>query len=304
MALDYNRASFWVSLAGLIGLPLAVLLTYLSFQHERDLAKESGALQKPHLVLGIGGGLPLEPDVETKILFAARTTSHDKAVVIGVIPFVVSNVGDATLENTTVTFRFHKMFHRDAFEMLKFSSFGGFEASQIQRSFTTGGELQYSSYLIPDLNPGQTMAGTEPLYLPRTNSEFAVPVQTHDNKSLTVSMKLEFGIQFLLSIAAKNIQTRDYPMEFETTEATSLEELSERAMTTKISREILKVRKNSTFGQYFRALTFGVPDENLYLVFEDLDEHQTENGMLYMARPDPKIRLVSYKPVSWRLLFK
>ena len=82
-----------------------------------------------------------------------------------------------------------------------------------------------------------------------------------------------------------------------------MEELTQRAVQ-EVSQEVLSGRKKSTFGQYLKALTFGVPDQNIYLVFEELDERDAGDGKLYLARPDPAVRRMSYSPVSWRFLFR
>lgn len=301
MAFDYKRGEFWVAVIGLL---IAIIVCYIAVQNDWRIAKETGQFKKPQLVVGIGGNLPLDPSLDTRIVIGARKVSHGKNVVIASIPFTVSNVGDATLENTTVTFRFPKMFHRKALEDLEFSRFGGYEASQVQRSFTSGGELDYSSYLIPTLNPGQGMAGVEPVYLFQTDLDVTAPVRTTDSESMTVSMKLGFSLKFLLSVAAKDVQTRDYPMEIESMEATSLDDLTERARAKQVWTQILEERRNSTFGEYLKALTFGVPDENLYLVYADLDEQPVGEGTLYWAVSEPKVRRISYKPVLWRLLFR
>jgi hypothetical protein len=233
----------------------------------------------------------------------ARKISGDKAVVVAGIPFVVSNSGDATLEDITVTFRFHVMFRRDALEQLKFTTTGIFTATQIQRSFTTNGPLHYSSYLIPGLNPGQTLVGAEPVYLPQTKLDLTVPLETRDKKATNVSMSVEFALEFLASIAAKDMTTRDYHMTLETAEAESLDDLAQRA-TSRIRRDLGKAREATTFGQYLRALVFGVPDEFLYLIFAELDEHRAGDGTLHFARPDARVRRLSYSPVSWQRLFR
>jgi hypothetical protein len=301
MPFNYERGAFWVTL---IGLPLAIALTFVSMQHDWTLAQATGALRKPQLQVALAGGLPLDPLTETRLLIGAREITQGRTVVVAGIPFLITNLGNATLENTTITFRSHRMLRRDAFEHLKFVFAGGFEASQIQRSFTESGELEYSSYMIPALNPGETLAGSEPLYLFKTDTAFTVPVQASKGRRMTASVNVGFGLTFLLTVTAKDVQIRDYPMEFESIQSTSLDDLTQRATTTKILPQLLERRRQSTFGQYLKALTFGVPDETIYLVFTELDEHPVDNGILYVGRPNPQIRRVSYEPVSWRLLFR
>lgn len=213
MAFDYNNGAFW---ATLIGLPVAIILCYLTIQDNWHMARVSGQLKKPQLAFAIGQGLLPSPSEETRIIVGARKISESGDVVIGEIPFFLSNVGDATLENTSTTFRFHKMFHRDTLEGLAFSRSGSFEASQIQRSFTTSGELHYSSYFLPALNPGQSMGGMEPVYLPNTSLSVTAPVTLHDHSRATVTMNLEYGLTFLVSVTAKDVEVRDYPMALQT----------------------------------------------------------------------------------------
>jgi len=298
--LDYNRAQFWLALCAL---GVSISLAYVTIQSDWRIAGDSGSLRKPQLAFGLGGILLL-PSEETRILFGARKLSDGKAVVIANIPFSIYNAGDATLENASVTFRFHKMFQRDVLEELEFSSIGSFEASQVGRSFTSGGELQYSSYLIPALNPRQTLGVAEPIFLPHTRFADTMPVETADEETITLKVDFEFGLEFLVSVTARDIPTRDYPFVLETAQTESLDGLTQYAADTRIVRRLSEARENATFGQYLKALVFGVPDESLFLVFAELDEHPVANGALYFGRADPKVRQLSYSPVSWRWLFQ
>jgi hypothetical protein len=299
MAINYDKRTFWL---GVVTLVAGILIAYISVQQSWRIARESGQLRKPQLVFAIGQGLILDPSHETRVIIGAHKTSQSDDVVIGGIPFVVSNVGDATLENTSITFRFHKMFHRDVLQHLAFSRSGSFEASQIQQSLTTGGELDYSSYLLPSLNPGQTMTGMEPVYLYKTSVSVTTPLTSKEQQKVAVTMNLRYGLEFLASVTAKDTQVRDFPMSLETMEANSMDGLTNRVVD-ELSEETLSERKESTFAQYLKALTFGVPDRDVFLVFEELDERDVQDGKLYIARPDPAIRRMAYSPVAWHFLF-
>jgi hypothetical protein len=224
--------------------------------------------------------------------------------VVAALPLSVSNSGDRTLDNTTLTFRFHDLFRREVLENLSFVPVGSVQATKIQRSFSKSGSLQYSSYLLSEINPGETIMVNEPLYLHATSFSVPVDARTADDIPVRFSANVEVALEFEVSLAARDLFSRDYRLSLETAEATSLDDLSERVATRRVRTRMADARAKATFGQYLRALAFGIDEDRIFVVFSELEEHAAGDGRLWFARPEPRVRQVSYKPVAWSLLFQ
>jgi hypothetical protein len=295
-----ERLAAWSAIATI---PLMLAFGYVASRDAWGVASATERAHKPLFELGIGGGLPLDSLETTKVIIGARKVGEEKSVVIGELPFIVKNIGPVSLENLTITFRFPKFLHRDILENMAIEKSGSISATQLQHSFSENGELQYSSYLLPVLHPGETFAGDEPLYLHSTNLEVSAPVRTSDREIGTAALKIGYSIEFLVTIAAKDVLSRDYQFAYSTTKATSLDDLMRQAVEMRVASDLKTTRNSANFSQYLKAVTFGVPEKHLYLIFEELDEHRVEDGTLFSARREPSERLVSFQPVSWRLLF-
>ena len=129
------------------------------------------------------------------------------------------------------------------------------------------------------------------------------PFETRDQRHGTASVHVDYSVQFLLSIAARNTAVTNYTFDVSALQSDSIDSLSDIARHTRIARRGRRVREAATFPQYLRALLFGMREERLYLVFPQFDSWPAEDGRLYSARPDPQIRELSFEPVSWRYLF-
>ncbi len=300
LSLSYEKAAFWV---GVLSLIVTVVLIYLTLQSDWSLAARSGAFRRPVTALGLGS-LRLEPGAETQIVFGAPRISRGKAVVIAALPFVLSNAGDETLDSPSVMFRLPNLFGRDKLEQLDFSPVGNVQATELKRSITKTGQWLFSSYVLSAVNPGQSVGLNEPFYLPDTVVHSTVTANTKDNVPATMDVTVKLAFTFQVSVSAKDTAAADYNFSIRTTEATSLDDLQRKVVVTDVQRRLDEARRDVTVGQYLRALVFGAPDEEVYLVFAELDEHSTPDGPLFFAKPEPRIRLISYSPVSWRRLLR
>lgn len=295
--IDYNRRAYYINICAII---CSILFFYLGKQSNWDINRQAGLFRKPQVIIGIGG-YPIRPFEESEILFGASKLNNYKETVITQIPFLICNTGDATLENATITFRYNKILQRDVLENLKFKTTGGFDASQIKHSFTNDDNLQYSSYNVPALNPKQALETSEPFFLQKTNLIDTFNAVTSDKKTISAKIKVDFGFSFLVSMYAKDTSVTDYPILLKTTQADSFVSLYDYAITTHINNNINSYRKQATFGQYLKALLFGIPNKTLFIIYAELDE--LENKSLYFANHHPKVGKLSYSPVSWYLLF-
>lgn len=297
---NYERATFWLAVMTLV---TGVIFGWLAYKGPVDVARDSGQLRKPSLKIGLGS-LELVHSRETNVLFGAPTLDDSDASYVGAIPLTITNTGDATLDDAGVTFRFHKaMFRRDVLEKLDMKAAGSAQFTQTKRTFTQDETFHYSSYLLPPIHPKDAFAIGEPIFLTSTSLDFTAAFETADKERGTAAIHADFSLQFLVSVVARNTSAANYTVNLSTVQAKSMGELNQIAVKTHVTRHVEDVRRGASFGQYLRGLIFGIPEETLYLVFPEYDSRPVDEGRLYFARPDPKIRQLSYEPVTWRLLF-
>ena len=137
---DYGRAGFWVAILSLIGM---FILGWLAHQGDIQLARETGQFRKSRLEVGFGT-LNIVPTANVDILFGARDLGNAGAVTIAALPLILTNSGDASLDDLTVTFQYHKIFRRDVLENLKYAASGSAQASEVKHTFNEDGEFRYA----------------------------------------------------------------------------------------------------------------------------------------------------------------
>lgn len=295
---DYGRAAFIVAVLSLLAM---FFLGWLAHQGDIELAKATGQFRRPQLTVGFGS-LKLDSTAPVELLYGAKDLAQPKAVMIAAIPLVLTNSGDASLDDLTITFRYNKMLQRDLLEELKFEASGSAQAAGIKHTFNQDGEFQYSSYLLPALHPDVAFGLAEPIHLSQTTLDVHVPFETRDHKHGSANVHFDYGIQFLLSITARNTSAINYTFDVSAIPADSIDNLGATALDTRITQRARDVRKAATLPQYLRGLLFGTREESLYLIFPQFDSRPAEDGRVYSARPDPQIRQMLFRPISWRYL--
>ncbi|RUR52954.1 hypothetical protein [Vreelandella populi] len=296
---DYNKGAFWL---GVITLIAGLLVAYVSTQNNWEIAEQSGAFDRPEVQLMLNTE-PLEPYTPIKILFGAPQISDASNVAISTLPLIIRNSGNRSLEEASLTFRFHKIFTRSALESLEYSMVGGVQASRVERNFSQSGVTDYSSYLIPLINPGELAMISEPLYLPNMKLDVPFEASTSDDVKISANLGIELAWKFEASLAARDIVSRSYQFELSTAVSNSLEELTQHAVS-EINNRLEEVRHRMNFFEYLNALVFGIDSERVHLVFNNLDDYVVPGkGMLWFSHSDPGLREIYYRPVSWRLLF-
>ena len=296
---DYQRGAFWIAI---IAIFVSAILSWLTSQNDIQIARDSGQFRRPRLAVSLRN-LPIAPATSTDILFGARDLATPNAVMIAGLPMLLTNNGDATLDDLTVTFRYHKLFQRDVLEGLSYKTSGSADVDAIKHTFNEDGEFQYSSYFVPALHPKVSIQLEEPIYLRRTPISIEVPLQSGDHQRPKAKVHVDYAIQVLLSVAARDTAAANYTLNVSAVQADSFDGLVDIAGNTRIATRMWSLRATATLPEYLRALIFGVPEEKLNLVFPEFDSRPAGEGRLYNARPDPKTQRLSYRPVSWRHLF-
>ena len=294
----YERATFWV---GVLAIVVTILVWWLARQDNIQLARDTGQFRTPQLAVGLTSFAISSGDT-TEILFGAASINEPKAVLIGAVPLTFTNSGDRTLDNLTVTFRYNKLFRRKALEAMEIHTAGSAQASNVKHTFTEDDQFEYSSYELPALDPRVSFVINEPIYLASTLANINVPFETRDQKQGIASFRVDYSLQFLLSVTARDTAESNYTLSVSTVPSSSMDDLMKVAKQSRVAVRARDLRQAATFPQYLRALLFGVPEERLYLVPLEFDSWPAEDGRLYHARPGPKVRQLSYTPVSWKNL--
>ena len=291
-----GRSNLWIGIAGIAATFIA---GYLGTQSSWIIAERSGAFSKAVLNFGIGSFF-LDNTDDVSILFGAQKVTGG-ATVVAQLPYSIVNSGDATLDSTTLTWRFPRLMRRDALENLSLSVTGSAAVSQVIHSLTEDSEFHYSSYQMPSLNPGEAITGSEPIYVPTTSVVVDVETDVQGGR-VHATIRVDYSLQFLVSISARDTRVQNYEISLNTAEADSIADLSEIAIRGPIASRIKSLRNSVTFFQYLAALIFQHDEEKMYLLYTELDEHHTSVGPLFFGRTDLKIRELSYRPISWQYL--
>lgn len=273
---DYNRLGFLVAILAIV---VGVAIAYLATQTSWDIARASGSLRASKLTLGIGTSW-LAPGTSSRVLVGAEATTEGKIVAIGLLPFLLGNEGDASVDDVTVTFRYHETFGREKFESLKYKVVGSYEASEVRRSFTKSDSLEFVSFRIPSLSPGIAININEPLLLQSTTVQDSFDGTVGDGTKVVVPFTLQFEMQFLVSTSARNTPVTDYPISVAVFSAASMQALQEHLAARWVPDQLAQTRRNTSFAEYLAALLFRRTEQRTVLVFPHLVSHAVEEGQL------------------------
>jgi hypothetical protein len=291
-----------VAIAGLAVGVVSVILAVLAIHASWDIAKLSGAFDRPDITLGLGG-VPAQPG-PVAVIYGAPHVGEENSVVIGSLPFTFNNASLKTADNATLTVRYPKFLGRSALEAMQFSITGSVAAVDLQRSLTSDGTFDYSSYQAKTLNPGVNITINEPLYVRETQLQTKVPFITKDGVHGTVSVNMRYSIQWLATVSARDVTAANYELDVAATRASSMNNLVSFAEARAIPDEIENLRKKLTFQQYLGGLLFRSVSGSLFLVFQTNIEHDVGNGRLFSPDSTAQVGRMEFSLLSWGSLFR
>jgi hypothetical protein len=81
-------------------------------------------------------------------------------------------------------------------------------AKPLERNVKRIGNYSYSSFLLPDLNPGQAFRLDEPIRLENSQITDTFPVTSKDGVTFDVTTSLTYGLPITISVAGEAISLR------------------------------------------------------------------------------------------------
>ncbi|MGA8086700.1 MAG: hypothetical protein WCA10_05290 [Terracidiphilus sp.] len=266
-----ERWAFWaLPLAG-ISILIAVVFAVRAEHLQLELARRSGSLEKPNPTLRVGG---IKVDQPLTIYYAAPFTKNSLTVVN--LPLEVQNEGGKTTKGTQVVIREPKI---SAIETTDLSATAETTLPvnlNAQRHFASLGNYSYSSFLLPDLNPGQNLGIGEPLVVGNSRQEISGKARMQDGVTVSYSASLEFGYPITISISGEDLKTTDYSLEVIGLQATTEAQMNH-ALADVIEGQVETSNRERTL--WSRIVGYILPDHRrALLLMPKFDKHSQPNG--------------------------
>jgi len=225
-----RRRRIWrtvVDVAAIAGCLGTILFGWLAVRVARDaitdarqLASDSGALDRPELRLSIGSQ-PLDSDSQNR-LFLGFPFTDSKTINVGKVPFFVHNNGKKTARDLVVIDRFPKLARSQLHDALTLRQEGFFpKKDEVQSEIKEIGNFSYIYYSVSHVNPDHGFLLYEPMLLTRTH--FDVPLDIGDGSKIVAKINVAF--QQNITISATDQVTHDYDVDVETFDCRTDQEL-------------------------------------------------------------------------------
>jgi hypothetical protein len=246
-----NKNSMWkyvVDAAAVIGCLGTIIFGYLAIkvgrdtmQDARNIARETGAFDKPDLRLLLGSE-EVETVFPTKVYLGAPVMKGN-TINLGKLTLIVANKGKKTAKNIGITDQFPKMGRPGFNELLKID-IGGFlpSKSEIQQEIKEIGNFSYSYFNIPMLNPGQAMSFESAFLLEET--EFEDEVELRDKSKIRYQVR--FGLMEEITLSAEDLLKSAHPLTIQVVSARNAKELEDKVAQISLE-ELRKKRKELSF---------------------------------------------------------
>lgn len=290
-----NKGSVGI-LVGIAGVVVALFSIKISV----DIATRSGNFEKGELVARIARLDVGEKSVPINIVFGVDLQKTKNDIVIGHFPLTLFNTGKKSINEVTVTYQYHEIYRRHAFEHMDFITAGAFESKELDRSFSKIGTQHYASYRLPHLAPGMSFGLNDPIGLQKT--EFTEVIPLSDGALLPVTFK--YGLTFDILITAKDLPRIKTAIKLHVIDAKNKYDLMDKFKKDFAYSEAEKLRTNSSFVEYLGHILFNRETKNAVLIYPNLRKVEANKVVLYDSTlTDESVTTASYEIVNVDLLW-
>jgi hypothetical protein len=242
--LGEKKISFWALLVAMLAIPVSVLLTYWTIARSEQLARDTGQYGKarPHVFVenaSVDGPLTLYIGAQ----FASRS------VTVVPIPVAVRNEGEKTMKAIELTIRLPAFMGIDN-DVLEATVESELPIEQApKRHFARIGPYAYSSFSLPDLHPGQTVAVNDLMKLEESLITNQFSARTKDGVSVSGDFFITVGFPLRVSLAGEDLRSTDYDFDVIGVKSTSKSDLL-RAFTEMAAQERAQYRNKVGLWRY------------------------------------------------------
>ncbi len=281
---------------GLGGILVGIFTTILTIKSSEKIAEKSGAFDKPQARLYIYNIGP-RPNDNTFLCYGY--SFRDSSMTIGRIPVVIENVGEKTINNLSLTFRYPNVLRRKALEKMEMITTGLFEKKQeIYKGISRIGNFDYVSYQFPSLNPGQSIGINEPIFIFETTARGLIEM----DESL-LAYQATYLFELAMTLSGTDIPSQDFAVSLMTIQCANISELREKFQEY-VDGQARKIRDKATFWSYI-ALLMREKFKLALLVHPVMNTVKTDFGNILLAgEQGDEVSVSGYVPISIRYLLK
>jgi hypothetical protein len=273
-----------------------------SIQVSKEIALESGSLDRSGVEVGIGG-FPLSAGKPNFVLIGAPEMSTTKTAAIGSIPFTFKSIGKKSLDSLLVSFQYHDIFNRRLLEIGSDNKITGPSFVEVKKNISESGKGLFVSYSVSTLNPGITLTIEEPVLLEETQLRDSASITANNGERLTIDYEVSYSKYFGLLVSLRDRQVLGYPLSISTQKAGSLKELSRGQLTKHIKSQQTQLRSKFNGLSYLIALLSSAPTEVALLVYTPQERLAQGRLTMYSPTGQNEVALLRYPLLSWSLLF-
>lgn len=259
-------------LAAVLGIPLSIALTAWAIERADELAHATGQFNKarPHVFIE-------NTTVDGPLTLYIGAAFEKKTVTVVPIPVAVRNDGEKTMKSIELTIRVPAFVAIDS-DVLEAKVESELPIDQApKRHFAKIGLYAYSSYSLPDIHPGQTIAVDDLMRLPDSSSTNHFSAQTEDGGTVSGDVLLTVSFPVRVSLAGEDLRSTDYDVDVLGVQSSDKSDLLKK-FTGMALRERTEYRRNAGIWKYLffhlhRTTRHGI------LVYPGYEEHRGVNGM-------------------------
>ncbi|ELA8094086.1 TPA: hypothetical protein NKA96_004651 [Vibrio parahaemolyticus] len=287
-----------IAIASFVVAVLSLIVAVLAIFSSENIAEKSGAYDKAVLA-GYLGKNRLLAGQTSHLVIGVDFNKNSKGYVIGGVPIAVGNLGEKSLKNVDLMFKYHQMFNRNIFESMDYIVEGGYAVKYADRHFSKMGNQELASYRFPSMKPHVFASVVDPLMLEKTTiTEF---VELADGYPIAVTV--EFAMKIDVSISAEDILPINSQVTVSALDVATKEQLESKVFGL-IDSDLKQIREDLGFVRYLSKLLFSHNSKQISYVFPDVIESSTPKVTWYHA--DLKlddISSISYEAIQWAYLF-
>lgn len=281
-----------------MGMGLGTFFSLVALSQNRSIAVESGSLKKADIQAFIGQA-ELLPNKRQQVVFGVNKDEVESGLVIAPYTIRILNAGDKKLENTYVTYRYHKILEREHLENLEVKAVGAVVDGDFSRNFSSTGAADYVTYRMPIINPSVALGIDEPFVLYETKVVDSVELEGY----ATVTYRVNYSINVDVSVSSSLSELQDYGLDISVISSQDLDELQSK-YEAEVQYEIDELRSNLSFIEYLGFLLFDNDMKSTVLIYPHNRLYKGEGYAIYYPDDDQvDYRTAWYKPAVWQKLF-
>jgi hypothetical protein len=186
---------------------------------QEEIAEKSGAFEKPAMQVLFAGMLNANREYNV----AVGSPFEPSSLTSIALPFSVESVGQRSVEDLYVQFRYHqglKLMVDEAFVTSQSNLLGSGS-----RKTDRVDPFEYSTFHFDKMHPGVRINIGEPIIIRETRFVDEITAETRDKKQMNMKYAVEYSYQIGVSVTAQDLKSQDYMLSVSGIKASNLDNL-------------------------------------------------------------------------------